>query len=119
MERLAAKTCESATPDQAGRDKLLGDGDGLFLRIRPHRVRRRGTKTWMIEYEFEGHRRKFTIGVYDAPGSPGESIAEWLEYGRLSLAHADACPPSVGAGHSCRIGDLWPAYFLASRRYLA
>ena len=46
MGKLAAVTCETAKPNKA-RDRLLGDGDGLFLRIRPH-----GTKTWVIEYEF-------------------------------------------------------------------
>ena len=80
---LAAKTCETAKPDTTGRDRLLGDGDGLFLRIRPH-----GTKTWLIDYEFEGARRKYTIGVYDGAGSPGESITKWLEHARLSLAQA-------------------------------
>jgi hypothetical protein len=56
MGKLAAVTCESAKPDK-GRDRLLGDGDGLFLRVRPH-----GTKTWLIEYEFSGSRTKYTIG---------------------------------------------------------
>lgn len=48
---------------------MLGDGDGLFLRVRPQ-----GTKTWVIEYEFRGCRRKYSIGVYDPAGAPGESI---------------------------------------------
>ncbi len=83
MGKLAAKNCEIAKADKTGRDRLLGDGDGLFLRIRSH-----GTKTWLIEYEFEGVRRKYTIGVYDPAGSPGESITRWLEHGRLSLSQA-------------------------------
>lgn len=52
MGKLAAVTCESAKPDKA-RDRLLGDGGGLFLRVRPH-----GTKTWLIEYEVSGKRTK-------------------------------------------------------------
>jgi integrase len=84
MGKLTARTCESAKPNTNGRDRLLGDGDGLFLRIRSH-----GTKTWLIEYEFEGTRRKYTIGVFDSQGAPGEkSITRWLEHGRLSLSQA-------------------------------
>lgn len=84
MGKLAAVTCESAKPDK-GRDRLLGDGNGLFLRVRPH-----GTKTWLVEYEFNGSRTKYTIGVYDREGAPGDSIPEWLRHGRLSLTQARA-----------------------------
>lgn len=83
MAKLAAKNCETAKPDKTGRDRLLGDGDGLFLRIRSH-----GTKTWLIEYAFEGVRRKYSIGVYDRDGSPRESTTRWLEHGRLSVSQA-------------------------------
>lgn len=84
MGKLAAVTCESAKPDK-GRDRLLGDGDGLFLRVRPH-----GTKTWLVEFEFNGSRTKYTIGVYDRDGAPGDSIPEWLRHGRLSLTQGRA-----------------------------
>ena len=53
MGKLAAVTCETAQPNKA-RDRRSGDGDGLFLRIRPH-----GTKTWVIEYEFRVRCRSF------------------------------------------------------------
>ena len=82
MGKLSAITCETAKPDTK-RDRLLGDGDGLFLRIRPH-----GTKTWVIEYQFEGKRTKYTIGTYHATGAPGDSLTEWLKHGRLSLTQA-------------------------------
>ena len=82
MGKLAATTCETARPD-ATRDRLLGDGDGLFLRVRPH-----GTKTWVIEYEFNGVRTKYTIGGYSRNGAAGESISEWLRNGQQSLAQA-------------------------------
>lgn len=82
MAKLSAKTCETAKPI-ADRDRLLGDGDGLFLRVRPN-----GNKTWIIEYEFSRRRRKYTIGLYDPSGASGESITGWLENGRLSLAQA-------------------------------
>ena len=82
MGKLAAVTCETAKRDSK-RDRLLGDGDGLFLRVRPH-----GTKTWVIEYEFQGLRTKYTIGGYSRDGAPGESIPEWLRYGQQSLTQA-------------------------------
>jgi hypothetical protein len=82
MDKLAAVACESAKPDK-GHDRLLGDG--LFLHIRPQ-----GTKTWLIEYEFGGKRRKYTIGAYSREGAPGDSLPEWLRHGRLSLSQARA-----------------------------
>lgn len=82
MGKLSAVTCETAKPDPK-RDRLLGDGDGLFLRIRPH-----GTKTWVVEYEFQGSRTKYTIGGYSRNGAPGESIPEWLRHGQQSLTQA-------------------------------
>ena len=85
MAKLSAKTCEAAKPDAAGKDRLLGDGDGLFLRIRYN-----GTKTWLVEYEFQTQRRKYTIGVFDTAGAPGQSITAWLEHGRLPLSQARA-----------------------------
>jgi integrase len=84
MGKLDAVTCKSSKPDKV-RDRLLGDGDGLFLRIRPH-----GTKTWVVEYEFKGERRKSTIGLYVSCGAPGASIEAWLRHGRLSLSQARA-----------------------------
>src|SRR5450631_2413387 len=83
MDRLTAKTCETSKPLR-GRE-LLNDGDGLNLRIRFN-----GTKTWVIEYEFKGRRRKSTIGAYDRVGASGESITAWLGHGRLTLAQARA-----------------------------
>lgn len=82
MGKLSAVTCETAKPDPK-RDRLLGDGDGLFLRIRPH-----GTKTWIVEYEFQGSRTKYTIGGYSRNGAPGESIPDWLRHGQQSLTQA-------------------------------
>jgi len=84
MGKLAAVSCETAKPNKA-HDRLVGDGDGLFLRIRPN-----GTKTWVIEYGFKGERRKYTVGLYVPNGAPGESIGNWLRHGRLSLTQARA-----------------------------
>ena len=84
MAKLSTAGCESAKPDKE-RDCFLGDGDGLFLRIRPN-----GTKTWLVEYEFNGQRRKYTVGVYQREGAHGDSISDWLRHGRLSLHQARA-----------------------------
>lgn len=100
MGKLAAVTCETAKPDKS-RDRMLGDGDGLFLRVRPH-----GTKTWLVEYVFNGTRTKYTIGAYDRDGATGESITEWLRYGRLSLTQARAI---AGSWKVARRGGHDPA----------
>src|SRR5208282_968264 len=89
MSKLSAAGCLKARPNPGGGDRLLGDGDGLYLRIRPS-----GTKTWFIEYEFNKQRRTYTIGAFDGAGSSGESIPTWLEHARLSLKQARAI-----AGH--------------------
>lgn len=100
MGKLAAVTCETAKPDP-NRDRLLGDGDGLFLRVRPH-----GTKTWVIEYEHQGKRTKYTIGSYARDGAPGNSIPEWLRHGQQSLTQARSI---AGAWKGARRGGHDPA----------
>jgi len=35
MAKLSARRCETEKPATTLKDKLLGDGDGLFLRITP------------------------------------------------------------------------------------
>ncbi len=84
MGKLSQVSCEKAKPFK-GKDRILLDGDGLYLRVRAH-----GTKTWEIDYMFKGERPKPTIGVFDCNGAPGDSISEWLRHGRLSLAQARA-----------------------------
>ena len=100
MGKLAATSCETSKPDPK-RDRLLGDGDGLFLRVRPH-----GTKTWVIEYEFQGRRTKYTIGAYSREGASGDGIAQWLRHGRQSLAQARSI---AAAWKSARRGGHDPA----------
>jgi hypothetical protein len=85
MAKLTARVCETSKSENTGNDRLLSDGDGLYLRVRPN-----GTKSWLVEYEFQARRRKYTIGVLDTTGAPGESISAWLKHGRLSLAEARA-----------------------------
>lgn len=100
MGKLAAVTCETAKPDPK-RDRLIGDGDGLFLRVRPH-----GTKTWVIEYVHQGRRTKYTIGAYSRDGAAGESIPDWLRHGQQSLTQARSI---AGAWKAARRGGHDPA----------
>lgn len=100
MGKLAAVTCETAKPDPK-RDRLLGDGDGLFLRVRPH-----GTKTWVIEYEHQSKRTKYTIGGYSRDGAPGNSIPDWLRHGQQTLTQARSI---AGAWKAARRGGHDPA----------
>lgn len=82
MGKTASAVYENAKPDPT-RDRLIGDGDGLSLRVRSH-----GTKTWVIEYVFQGRRTKYTIGSYSKDGAPDKSIPEWLRNGQQSLTQA-------------------------------
>ena len=81
-KKLSSTTCETVKANPL-RDRLIGDGDSLYLRVRPH-----GTKTWVIEYEFQGKRTKYTIGAYSRDGAPGDSISDWLRQGQQSLTQA-------------------------------
>jgi integrase len=83
-KKLSSTTCETVKANPI-RDRLIGDGDSLYLRVRPH-----GTKTWVIEYEFQGRRTKYTIGGYSRDGAPGDSITDWLRHGQQSLTQARA-----------------------------
>lgn len=84
MGKTASATYEKAKPDPE-RDRMIGDGDGLYMRIRPH-----GAKTWVVEYQFMGRRTKYTIGQHDRNGAPGNNLEDWLRHGRLSLTQARA-----------------------------
>lgn len=82
MPKLTDATCRTTKPRSTG-DSLLGDGNGLYLRIRP-----RGTRVWIIDYVVRGTRRKVNIGNYDPKGGSSENIDGLLDGGRLSLAQA-------------------------------
>jgi integrase len=62
---------------------MLGDGNGLYLRVRPG-----GTRVWVVDYLVRGKRRKVNIGNYDPKGGQSENIDGLLDGGRLSLAQA-------------------------------
>jgi integrase len=99
-KQLSATACETVKANPA-RDRLIGDGDGLYLRVRPN-----GTKTWVVEYVFQGRRTKYTIGGYVREGAPGNSIPEWLRHGQQSLAQARSI---AGAWKAARRGGHNPA----------
>src|SRR6266404_6501715 len=82
MAKLTDATCKAAKP-RANGDVLLGDGNGLYLRVRPG-----GTKVWVVDYLVRGTRRKVNIGNYDPKGGKSENVGGLLDGGRLSLAQA-------------------------------
>lgn len=84
MGKTASAVYDKAKPDPE-RDRMIGDGDGLYMRIRPH-----GAKTWVVEYQHMGRRTKYTIGQHDRDGAPGDKLEDWLRHGRLSLTQARA-----------------------------
>ena len=82
MAKLTDAICKAARPCAKG-DLLLGDGNGLYLRVRPG-----GTKVWIIDYLVRGVRRKINLGNYDPKGGKAENVDGLLDDGRLSLAQA-------------------------------
>lgn len=82
MAKLTDRACATTKPHPQ-KDLHLGDGDGLYLRIRPG-----GTRAWVVDYVVNGDRRKITFGNYHSAGGKGQNIEELLEGGRLSLAQA-------------------------------
>jgi hypothetical protein len=82
MPKLTDATCRTTKPRASG-DVLLGDGNGLYLRIRPG-----GTRVWIVDYLVGGTRRKINIGNHDPKGGNSENVDGLLNGGRLSLAQA-------------------------------
>lgn len=67
------------------RDRLLGDDGELFLQMPSN-----GTKTWVIEYELNSSRTKYTIGRYSRNGGQGDSISS-LAKERPAVLGASSC----------------------------
>jgi len=82
MPKLTDVKCRTTKSDPKI-DVLLGDGNALYLRIRPG-----GTRVWIIDYQIAGNRRKINIGNYDPKGCDAESVDGLLDSGSLSLAQA-------------------------------
>jgi hypothetical protein len=58
---LSVKAIQAAKP--ATKEYLIGDGDGLFLRVLPS-----GKKTWQFVYSHGDRRRKLSLGDAAAVG---------------------------------------------------
>ena len=105
---LKVKEVENATIEQG--EKLLADGDCLFLRVRPD------SKTWLFIYRHEGGRQKMSLGHYPTVGlasardkadilrkqladgiDPFEERARLETEARDAKAAAKARPQTVGA----------------------
>ena len=82
MAKLTDRACANTKP-KASRDVLLGDGNGLYLRIRSG-----GSKVWIVDYLLQGKRKKVGVGNYDSNGGKAQTIDELLDGGILSLAQA-------------------------------
>ena len=82
MSNLTDALCRN-TKRKPDRDVFLGDGNGLYLRIRPG-----GTRVWLVDYVVNGKRRKVNIGNYDPKANAAETIDQLVGGGPLSLAQA-------------------------------
>lgn len=72
MARLTDRACANTKPDPV-RDRQLGDGDSLYLRIRAG-----GTRAWVIDYLMNRVRRKISIRNYHPAGGKGQNIEDLL-----------------------------------------
>ena len=82
MAKLTDRACTNTKP-QSDRDVLLGDGEGLYLRVRPG-----GSRVWIVDYLIQGKRKKVSIGDYDSNGGKAQTIDGLLDENVLSLAQA-------------------------------
>ena len=55
---LSDSACRNAKPN-AKKARKLTDGQGMYLFISPT-----GTKTWRVDYRYEGKRKTATLGTY-------------------------------------------------------
>ena len=60
INKLTARAVEAARVTTG--EKLLGDGDGLYLRVRPE------AKAWLYIFSTPGGRRKLMLGAYPTHG---------------------------------------------------
>ena len=58
--KLTAATCNATRLAEGEKEKLLADGSGLFLYLRP------SGKSWLFVFTFAGKRRKMTLGAFPA-----------------------------------------------------
>jgi len=56
--KLTAATCNAARLGEGERERMIGDGDGLHLYVRP------SSKSWLFVFTFDGKRRKMALGPF-------------------------------------------------------
>lgn len=102
--KLTATTCNAARLFEGEKEKLIGDGNGLHLYVRP------SGKSWLFVFTFDGKRRKMALGNFPAVtlADARERAAEartLLAKGVDPVALRDAPPAS-----SKTLNDLIKAY---------
>ena len=60
--KLTATACNAARLADGEKEKLIGDGDGLHLYVRP------SGKSWLFVFTFDGKRKKMALGLFPAVG---------------------------------------------------
>ena len=60
--KLTATSCNSARLADGEREKLVSDGAGLFLYVRP------SGKSWLFVFTFDGKRKKMSLGSFPSVG---------------------------------------------------
>lgn len=102
--KLTAATCNAARLGEGERERMIGDGDGLHLYVRP------SGKSWLFVFTFDGKRRKMALGPFPAItlADARERAAETralVAKGIDPVALRDAPPPSTKT-----FSDLITAY---------
>ena len=102
--KLTATSCNAARLADGEREKLVADGTGLFLYVRP------SGKSWLFVFTFDGKRKKMALGAFPAVtlADARERAAEaraLVAKGLDPVAQRDAPPASQKT-----LGDLIDAY---------
>ena len=102
--KLTATSCNAARLADGEREKLVADGTGLFLYVRP------SGKSWLFVFTFDGKRKKMALGAFPAVtlADARERAAEaraLVAKGIDPVALRDAPPASQKT-----LGDLIDAY---------
>ena len=82
--KLTATSCSAARLADGEREKLVADGAGLFLYVRP------SGKSWLFVFTFDGKRKKMALGPFPAVISPmlvsvPQMPAHWSPRGLIRL----------------------------------
>lgn len=98
--KLTAASCNAARLNPDERERLIADGDGLFLFVRP------SGKSWLFIYTFSGKRRKLSLGIF--PAVPLANARSKAAAARALIAKGvDPLAPAVSTK---TFGELIDAY---------